>query len=138
MNDCVTDQFIGVLRHTQQHVIDERDKGAYDAEAAAWSADLWAQTGSGLPSGFHDDRRRNSIATKPAAAGGSEGAVAGADGESEKLSDASEDFASMSAAELSAEVDSLLSMSGYGNQTASDTQHGGADGGASGRQPRQP
>jgi hypothetical protein len=154
MNDCVTDQFIGVLQHTQQHVIDEQDKSAYDAEAAEWSADLWAQTGSGLPEGFYENRRSN--ATTPAAAdgrsedvttnnldlktrSGGKGMAAGVGVESSQGSPKSDDeFASMSAAELSAQVDSMLtpglSVSGNGKKG-----NGGEDAAeASGRQPRQP
>ena len=152
MNDCVTDQFIGVLQHTQQHVIGEQDKSAYDAEAAEWSANRWAKTGSGLPKGFHE---RGNATTAAAAAGRSEaattnnldldtssgdtGVAAGKDAGSSQGSPRSDDgFASMSAAELSAQVDSMLtpglSVRGNINKT-----NGGEDAaGASGRHPRQP
>lgn len=146
MNDCVTDQFIGVLQHTQRHVIDELDKSAYDAEAAAWSASLWAETGSGLPPGFHADRDRDSATN--AASGGAVGATvstttnvgvethagaadatAVADGKSPQGSTHGSDdgLASMSTAEISAQVDSMLTLSN--NQSEAE---------ATGRAPRQP
>lgn len=146
MNDCVTEQFVGVLQHTHQHVIDENDKAAYDAEAAAWSASLWAETGSGLPQGFHDTGRTNSFAKVQAK--GTTPVIQGtsvADGElahgSPSFSE--EGLAAMSTNELSAEVDSMLTMSNQGVQgQAARLVHVQPDGvpvdGAASRQPRQP
>ena len=135
MNDCVTDQFVDVLQHTQQHVISEHDKSAYDAEAAEWSASLWARTGSGLPRGFHENRRSNSTATAAADARSQSAPTKNLAPGSPSSDD---DLTSLSAAELSAQVDSILTpgvtASGRGNQG----NDGEAAAGASGRQPRQP
>eukprot|EP01043_Picozoa_sp_COSAG02_P018672 COSAG02_NODE_877_length_16272_cov_8.002288_10_plen_131_part_00 len=130
MNDCVTDQFIGVLQHTQQHVISEHDKSAYDAEAAEWSADLWARTGSGLPSGFYENRRSNSIVTA-AAVERSESVPTKNLATGSPSSD--DDLTSLSAAELSAQVDSILTAT-----SGSQGNDGEAAAGALGRHPRQP
>ena len=147
MNECVTEQFIGVLEHTQEHVIGEVDRQAYDAEAAEWSAALWAQTGSGLPEGFHGGQQHSQAEGQqrqqqqqpppqpepepeaeveaPVAA-----AAAGDDGVKESprsaaISEEEASLAAMSATELSAEVDSLL----IANQN---------DGPGPGRAPREP
>jgi len=146
MNECVTEQFIGVLEHTQEHVIGEVDRQAYDAEAAEWSAALWAQTGSGLPEGFHggqqhsqaEGQQRQQQQQPPpqpepepeAEVEAPVAAAAGDDGVQESprsaaISEEEASLAAMSATELSAEVDSLL----IANQN---------DGPGPGRAPREP